>query len=146
VGRPQDIYDRPPERFIAEFVGLTNLLDGRVTETGGGALGVVETAHGPIRCAIPAPLGVGEAVSVSVRPEHIRLLREALPPDIKENLLVGSGKVVSFMGEFNDCQIRVGETSFRVRTTPLLRPRRGERVYLHLDAGSAVAVPRTAGA
>jgi hypothetical protein len=51
-------------------------------------------------------------------------------------------KGVSFMGEFNDCQIRGGETSFRARTPALLRPRRGERVYLHLDATNCVAVPR----
>ncbi len=143
VGRPQEIYNRPTDRFVADFVGLTNLLDGRVTDAGGDALGVVETVHGPIRCTVPAALKVGETVSVSVRPEHIRLLREAPPLEIKGNLLVGSVKVVSFMGEFNDCQIGVGETSFRVRTAPSLRPRRGERVYLHLDAESCVAVPQT---
>jgi hypothetical protein len=60
---------------------------------------------------------------------------------VKDNVLVGSVKVVSFMGEFNDCQIAVGETTFRVRTDPFLRPQHGERVYLQLDAQSCVAVP-----
>ena len=51
-------------------------------------------------------------------------------------------KVVSFMGEFNDCQLAVGEAIFRVGTDPFLRPRRGERVCLHLDPESCVAAPR----
>src|SRR5213594_4006063 len=143
VGKPQEIYNRPTNRFVAEFVGLANFLDGRVVEPGGGVLGVVETVgHGPIRCTIPATLPAGATVTVSVRPEHIRLFREAPPPEAKDNILVGSVKVVSFMGEFNDCQLTVGETTFRVRTDPFLRPRRGEQVYLHLDAESCVALPR----
>jgi iron(III) transport system ATP-binding protein len=143
VGKPQEIYNRPTNRFVAEFVGLANFLDGKVVETGGDVLGVVETAlHGPIRCTVLATLTAGEAVSVSVRPEHIRLFRETPPPEVKDNVLAGSVKVVSFMGEFNDCQITVGETTFRVRTDPFVRPRRGEQVYLHLDAESCVAVPR----
>ena len=91
---------------------------------------------------LPATLPAGATVTVSVRPEHIRLFREAPPPEAKDNILVGSVKVVSFMGEFNDCQLTVGETTFRVRTDPFLRPRRGEQVYLHLDAESCVALPR----
>jgi len=69
VDRPQDIYNRPPNRFVAEFVGLANFLDGRVVEPGGEVLGLVETAlHGPVHCTIPARLAVGELVIVSVRP------------------------------------------------------------------------------
>jgi iron(III) transport system ATP-binding protein len=146
VGKPQEIYNRPTNRFVANFVGLANFLDGRVVEPGGGVLGLVDTAlHGPIRCTIPAAFGAGEAVTVSVRPEHIRLYREPPSPPAKENLLVGSVKAVSFMGEFNDCQITVGETTLRVRTDPFLRPRRGEQVHLHLDAESCVAVAREDG-
>jgi iron(III) transport system ATP-binding protein len=145
VGKPQEIYNRPTNRFVAEFVGLANFLDGRVVEGGGAVLGLVETAsHGPIRCTVPAALPPGSSVTVSVRPEHIRLSREPHAP-AKDNVLTGSVKVVSFMGEFNDCQITVGSTTFRVRTDPFLRPRRGEPVYLHLDPESCVAVPREAG-
>jgi iron(III) transport system ATP-binding protein len=143
VGKPQEIYNRPANRFVANFVGLANFLDGQVVEAGGEGLGVVETAlHGPVRCTVPATLAVGEDVAVSVRPEHIRLYRELPAPPLKENVLMGSVKTVSFMGEFNDCQITVGETTLRVRTDPFLRLRRGEHVYLHLDPESCVAVPR----
>ncbi len=143
VGRPEEIYSRPTERFVAEFVGLTNLLDGHVREVAAEALGVVETRHGPIRCAVPARLAVGEAVSVSVRPERIRLHREPPPDPGNGNVLAGTVKLVAFMGECHDCQILVGPTTFRVRTDPFLSPRHGERVYLHLDAESCVAVPRS---
>src|SRR5207248_3931962 len=64
VGKPQEIYNRPTNRFVAEFVGLANFLDGRVVEPGGGVLGVVETVgHGPIRCTIPATLPAGATVT-----------------------------------------------------------------------------------
>jgi spermidine/putrescine ABC transporter ATP-binding subunit len=69
-GTPEDIYERPRSKFVADFIGLTNFFDGRVEETG--ATTVVRAQGGVIvRCA-PAPWAApGMVVTVAVRPEKI---------------------------------------------------------------------------
>jgi spermidine/putrescine transport system ATP-binding protein len=74
VGTPDEVYERPKSRFVADFIGETNLIDG-VLEGREGPLGVVRLADGRL---LRAPLrdpaaAVGGAVVVAVRPEKIEL-------------------------------------------------------------------------
>jgi len=71
VGSPEDIYNAPRTRFVAEFIGVTNVLDGRISERRGGDL-QVET-DGGLRVHLPASSDSlpGEEVSFSIRPEKI---------------------------------------------------------------------------
>ncbi|MQA75270.1 MAG: polyamine ABC transporter ATP-binding protein [Solirubrobacterales bacterium] len=66
-GQPEDIYERPRGEFVAGFIGISNLLEGRVEDSGEVAIG-----NG---LRIPAPLpndcARGDAVQISVRPEKI---------------------------------------------------------------------------
>ncbi len=73
VGSPVDIYERPANQFVADFIGQTNLLRGRVRRLAGGEA-VLETEHG-LRLAVPeAILGDAERVVLAaVRPERVRL-------------------------------------------------------------------------
>jgi spermidine/putrescine transport system ATP-binding protein len=66
VGTPHDIYERPVNRFVADFIGETNFLDA-VIETEGARLGSGD------RIALPASGRSGKA-TVAVRPEHIRIV------------------------------------------------------------------------
>jgi putative spermidine/putrescine transport system ATP-binding protein len=64
-GTPENLYQRPANRFVAAFVGQANLWEGRVlgpTE--------VETALGRLRCA-PCARAAGSPVTVLIRPEHV---------------------------------------------------------------------------
>ncbi|MFM7798702.1 MAG: ABC transporter ATP-binding protein [Planctomycetota bacterium] len=70
-GGARDLYGRPRNRFVAEFMGETNLVAGRVVA--GDANGCsVETAAGRLDSATPG-LATGQAVTVSVRPESLRI-------------------------------------------------------------------------
>ena len=74
VGAPRDIYDRPATRFIAEFVGDANLFDGIVDHQDAG--GTVVRAEGlaePIAVVDGMRFPAGSAVTVVLRPEHVRL-------------------------------------------------------------------------
>jgi spermidine/putrescine transport system ATP-binding protein len=69
-GTPEQIYERPQSRFVADFIGQTNFFEGRVEETGD-VTTVRETTGLLLRCA-PAPWAhVGMEVAVSVRPENV---------------------------------------------------------------------------
>src|SRR5262245_46540242 len=53
-GTPMEIYQAPQERFVANFIGLTNFVEGRVRSTGGGnsQLGEVELARARVICVL----------------------------------------------------------------------------------------------
>ncbi len=75
IGSSQEIYGRPQTRFVAAFIGEANFLDGRVVEAGAagvlvqvGGLRVWAAAEGT-----PAQRTPGTAVTISVRPEHVKL-------------------------------------------------------------------------
>jgi iron(III) transport system ATP-binding protein len=98
IGSPEDVYFRPANVFVARFVGATNLLEGTLLETRGGQ-GAVELAGGrKINCAVPDGARSG-AVSVSIRPETIRLAAPtAAPPASGDNVLAGRVSQVTFLG------------------------------------------------
>src|SRR5437868_441788 len=74
IGSPQDIYFRPANPFVARFVGATNLLTGRLAASTNGR-GHVEVLQGrQIRCLVPQAIDDPSSVSVSIRPECIKIL------------------------------------------------------------------------
>ena len=72
IGTPEELYDRPATRFVASFIGDTNLLAGRVLGVAGGIC-EIETATGRIAASARTPLEAGAAVFVAVRPERVVL-------------------------------------------------------------------------
>jgi spermidine/putrescine transport system ATP-binding protein len=66
VGTPHDIYDRPVNRFVADFIGETNFLMGQVDQGG------VRIGTGDV---LPVVLGTGQAgtVTLAIRPEQVSL-------------------------------------------------------------------------
>jgi len=72
LGTPEELYERPTSRFVADFIGTTNLLHGEIVgETGGGT--DIRLDSGEL-CRVRAGAGtVGGAIDVSLRPESIRL-------------------------------------------------------------------------
>ncbi len=69
VGAPLDIYRRPVNRFVADFIGTSNLLPGRLHE------GAVEVAGARLAVSEVGPgLTEGDEASLCIRPEEVRLL------------------------------------------------------------------------
>ncbi|WP_435169987.1 ABC transporter ATP-binding protein [Falsirhodobacter sp. 1013] len=73
IDTPAAVYDRPATRFVAEFVGETNMLAGRVAEAGPD--GATVDLAGGLRIRVRQPLEQGCAVSVCLRPERLHLGR-----------------------------------------------------------------------
>jgi len=73
IGSPREVYDLPGSRFVAEFIGETNLLEGTV-ESYEGEKATVRLAHGGLLVvACEAKYRAGQSVLVSIRPERIGL-------------------------------------------------------------------------
>ncbi len=113
---PIEIYRAPKERFVANFIGLANFLDGQVTAApNGSGLGRVETRGGSLSCMVPSTAEVGDAVTVMVRPEDIAL---GAPNSAESGHNVLEGRVVaaSFMGEAMEYQLELpGGTMMRLK-------------------------------
>jgi len=99
IGSPQDIYFRPANPFVARFVGATNLLSGRLVNSANGKAAVEVLGGKQIQCLVPQGIDDPSAVSVSIRPESIRLVpRAAGAAAGGENCLAGRISGVTFLG------------------------------------------------
>ena len=77
IGTPSQIYERPQSRFVADFIGNVNLIEGRVEGADGQHL-LVSTADMPRVLAPVGSVPAGTPVTLALRPEKIRLSRQ--PP------------------------------------------------------------------
>jgi iron(III) transport system ATP-binding protein len=91
VAAPKALYERPANRFVADFVGTNNLLPG-TCRTADAAGVVVETALGPIRGRPGSGVAAGASCVVAVRPENVALDAAA------DNVFDGHVAVASYLG------------------------------------------------
>jgi iron(III) transport system ATP-binding protein len=134
LGPPREVYMRPATRTVADFMGLINLLEARVTN--------VVDAHGLVTIGrdsavrLPLPPGVarGQVVQVAVRPESLRL--GAAHGDGAR--LVGRVADVTFLGNVTDCHVTLDDgTRLRAQVDPRRTLEIGQSVHLHFDPEAA---------
>jgi spermidine/putrescine transport system ATP-binding protein len=75
IGTPKEIYDTPISRFVATFIGTSNILSGSVVADG--ARTVVRTASGTTVHFANKSISAGEEVDVVIRPEELHLVGNA---------------------------------------------------------------------
>ncbi len=132
VGSPWEIYFRPVNRFVADFVGTVNFLDARVIATGKGELTV---EHAGMTLQIPTAIQAAqdEIITLVVRPECIRIAgeQENIPA---RTLLDGTITNYSFLGRMIRYWVKVGTETFIIddANVDLNGPRKGA-IKLCLD-------------
>jgi spermidine/putrescine transport system ATP-binding protein len=107
LGTPEELYERPTTRFVAGFLGVSNMLRGtRLGDDGGYSL--VQVVGGA-QVRVPRERLNGRAdVEVGVRPEKIRLLSEGAAVGDRLNRLDGRVVDASYMGVSTQYIVRVG--------------------------------------
>jgi spermidine/putrescine transport system ATP-binding protein len=73
IGKPDEIYERPANKFVADFIGETNFLDGIVVGQKGSVIEIDLTGTGRVHVESSRTFTNGQPVSVAVRPEKLRL-------------------------------------------------------------------------
>ncbi|ATL88009.1 ABC transporter ATP-binding protein [Streptomyces samsunensis] len=138
IGKPREIYTRPATRFVAEFIGTSNFLEGKVVAVNGGEV-EVDTPHGRLVAADPprTPV-VGDPVLLSIRPECVDLSRErrGLP-----NEWTGTVRTRAFLGDVVDHIVRIGDTEIRNRSNPTLSIPPGTEVHFSVTPDKVTLVP-----
>jgi spermidine/putrescine transport system ATP-binding protein len=98
AGSAEELYERPHTAFVANFLGVSNLVDGKVLERGA-EIATVETDDGTVQ--IPCSRmeeAPGAAVRIGVRPEKIELVPASEGVRAGRNALRGRVSVASFLG------------------------------------------------
>ena len=97
LGEPESLYERPSTRFVAGFLGISNLLRGTVQGTAGAYASVLLPDDTVVR-APRALVGDVAVVNVGVRPEKIRLHDDKAEPPAGHNHLLGVVRDASYLG------------------------------------------------
>ncbi len=97
LGDPETLYERPTTRFVAGFLGVSNLLGGTCEGTADGH-GLIRLKDGTVVKAPAAAVYGRTTVDVGVRPEKIRLHKAGLPAPAGHNQLEGTVADASYMG------------------------------------------------
>ncbi|MBI5719621.1 MAG: ABC transporter ATP-binding protein [Burkholderiales bacterium] len=110
VGAPGEVYEHPVCRYAAEFVGETNLFEGRIEQ------GRLRCDGWPMPLALPPSAGPGGAPAegepawLSVRPERLRLLRsEPAAATALDNRIAGRVADIAYLGSHSIYHVGVGE-------------------------------------
>jgi iron(III) transport system ATP-binding protein len=139
-GGPLEIYSRPVNEYVSNFIGVANLLKAKVAEANGGGQGVVEVTRDGQKIAVPCQIGpgigAGDDAVLSVRPENVHAEREGdSSTDIE-----GEVTYAIFLGNHVDCRVKWGDFEWKVISHPRARLKAGEKVFLKFDPEHTLAV------
>jgi len=139
---PEAVYRRPRTVRVAAFIGLTNLIPGRVTARSGDRL-VLETNIGPLRACGPADLRDGMEAMLSIRPENLELGgRDLAAPRDGVNRLRGVVRERTYLGSLYDYRVDVGgDSPLRVQGGVNAVHQVDDEVTLSFDAAAGWALP-----
>jgi len=104
VGTPREIYESPGTRFVAEFVGKINILDGRITPGPGNEASFTTNAGLVVRLAGNVAAASGVMASIGVRPELIAVSRTATS---LSNDFLGAVERVVYFGDVSRVVVRL---------------------------------------
>ncbi|MDW3216153.1 MAG: ABC transporter ATP-binding protein [Ilumatobacteraceae bacterium] len=108
VGTPEEIYDAPVSRFVADFIGRSNFLPGTVESDD-----IVCLANGT-RIAVNSAGAAGDQVAISLRPERVQMGAVGEAPDGRPSL-VGTVQLMTFLGSAIVYQIAFDWLTIEVR-------------------------------
>jgi putrescine transport system ATP-binding protein len=115
VATPTEIYERPNSRWVADFIGDVNLIEGRVADLGASGTVVESTAAGQLRGLACPDAKPGDTVWVALRPEKVRIGREP-PPTTGENCVAGQVENIAYLGDLSIYKVRL-DTGFVLKVT-----------------------------
>ncbi|MEM6421585.1 MAG: ABC transporter ATP-binding protein [Pseudomonadota bacterium] len=141
-GRPGDLYERPATRFVADFLGKSNFLEGRATAYADGQLRY-QVGGLPLVSAASRSRAAGSPVTIALRPEKIAIAPEGQAPAAQNTV---DGRVTAFSYFGANFQFRVATEALgdMLVTTPAytctVEPAEGTTVTLGWDAEASVLV------
>ena len=116
IGTPEEIYRHPANRFVAEFVGRVNLIEGLVAggEGGGVVVDVTGSAH---RLTVQDGAGASGDVTIAVRPEAVTVMRLDDRSVNGTNTWEADVATVAFLGDHYEYEVNAGTVALTVQSS-----------------------------
>ncbi len=135
VGDPQTIYARPVNTFVANFIGVANLLEGKLLRRNGGVSELevpMGGGHAPLHLKAEGAEGAspGQRIILSLRPEDISLHLQRPEGDSSVNLMEAEVIDTVYLGNFLDCQVKVGMHEVGIQIDHFERLAPAQKVFL----------------
>jgi len=130
TGTPKEIYFKSSHRFVADFIGRTNLIEATVTSQDG-PMTTVNCAIGSVRCRKQVQMKPGDKVTLCLRPEFIRLQ----PGETAKTQNTFNGKIQSlvFIGEAFEGEISINGTQLFIKIEPDSKLKVGDNAHFTVD-------------
>jgi multiple sugar transport system ATP-binding protein len=130
VGRPLDLYDRPANLFVAQFIGspAMNIMKGRVVES---AVGLTFDAEGGAGWPLPSKFNgvLGTQVAYGIRPEHLRMSQGGAA-----NSMPVVVEVVEPTGAFTEVVVKCGVCELTLLINDRTGVRPGDAIFIEPDS------------
>ncbi|MBO6784231.1 MAG: ABC transporter ATP-binding protein [Alphaproteobacteria bacterium] len=145
IGDPQDIYANPVNSFVANFIGVTALLEGKLVNKEGENCEVevpMDAGQEPLRIRAVGGEGaqVGNDVFLSLRPEDVSLHLSKPEGTDHGNLLEGSVIDTIYLGSFLEGRVQVGPHEIGIQIDHFENLAPGQTVYLTFQADHALCL------
>ena len=135
IGSAQEIYERPANRFVADFIGTMNFISGEVVQViaDKGQASVHTEFSDNLLCMVPDELDIipGVKAYASIRPEDVEVFAE--PQQDKQNLFKGTIANKAYLGNFLYLFVNVNGTKVRAQIPHYLPQEEGQEIYLFLN-------------
>ena len=139
---PREVYERPADKVVADFMGLVNFLEGKVEGSGPrGTIRVRPDLALPVE--LPAWATVGQRVWLAIRPEDISLLAPGSPGARADlTTLVGTVREQIYLGGLIDYLVEVADLSLRVMAHHAAAFEVGASVSIRVDTERCAVIPQ----
>ncbi|MBB2969705.1 ABC transporter ATP-binding protein [Mesorhizobium sp. RMAD-H1] len=146
VATPAEVYEAPASKFVADFIGNVNLLEGTVEKIANGEAEITAAAQGlTIRAETGRALTPGQQVWFAVRPEKIRISREK-PQEASFNAVEGELWDIAYFGDMTVFHIRLDNGAL-IKASSLNAVRKtenpltyDERVWVSFDTDAGLVL------
>ena len=147
IGDARDIYTRPKNKFVADFIGIANFLDGEVIEVKDfeGKYGKVKVSGGTrsyeTKCILLGEKNQkGDSVDLFFRPENTKITT-----DLKKNgINTFRGKISNliYLGSFVDCRIIFGKKEIRAQISIEENVRKNDEVLIEINPDHCLGIKK----
>ena len=150
IGPPQELYRKPSNRFVANFMGETNFIRGEVSGTTADGATKIRTPLGEVIAANPGGprWPDGSNVTLSVRPETIQVGTSPLTAALTFNAFDATVTDTTYLGEVAQHAIRIGNDAenvsllaFELNPKVVARDGATQRASIRFDPNDVVILP-----
>ncbi len=127
VASPHEVYRSPNSRFVADFIGEMNFIEGKVAQCGGG-FATVATECGNLTAVATRAFQVGDAVLCGIRPEALT----PAPVGAEDNLIFAVVERATYLGEVQQYRLKLagGQPLRALETNPEVVREPGDNLTL----------------